>query len=81
MLDAEVAGGPEREGGDAGVRTEEVLVVAVVADRVVAGGIVVDQAEIVLGAREDLGQPTEVIQAFGQWAWNAGLVAVLGDGF
>lgn len=78
MLEQEVALRAERETRDRGLRSEESLVVAVVADAVGPAGVVVHEAEIVARACEDFGHTSEGIEALGEWSRAAG-VAVGGN--
>lgn len=74
MLHEEVARGAERDGGDAGVRAEEALVVAVVGDAVVAVGVVIDQAEVETRPRRHFRRPAQAVQTRRDWTRPAGAV-------
>ena len=76
MLHAEVPNRAEGERGDCGVGAEESLVVAVVGYAVRAVGVVVDEAEVVGSAGEYFGELAQMVEAVGDGAGGAGLVAV-----
>lgn len=80
MFHEEITLGAEREGGDGRARAEEALVVAVVGYAVGAGGVVVDEAEVVCGVRQDFCDPVQLVEAVGQRARVAGWVFVRGYG-
>lgn len=62
MFHEKVSLGAQREGRDGWIGSQEALVIAVIRDAVCAGRVVIDQAEIIRRACDDLGHLAELIE-------------------